>query len=322
MSQTPSSASLAATASSSRLPTCTNDQTRETAALAQPERPWHRRAWEKFLTGTLNGLSQAVKLHPSLSYRRAAVERVADVPYLDSGLTAHRLDVYRPTQPQTTPRPALVYIHGGGFQLLSKETHWSLALRYAAQGFVVFNIEYRLAPHDPYPAAIQDAISACLWVQRHAAEYGADPSRIVLAGESAGANLATSVAVAASYQKTEPWARSLWDAAPEIIGVIASCGVLQVSDPLRLQRRRHVPSWIMRSVCEVADYLPNSMAASPGEWTLADPLCFLEAGRSPDRPLPPFFTFVGTKDPLLDDSRRLHSALDQLGAESQIKYYP
>ncbi|HRI71997.1 MAG TPA: alpha/beta hydrolase, partial [Polyangium sp.] len=77
------------------------------------------------------------------------VER--DVPYLNSANPAHRLDVYQPRDARRPP--AVMYVHGGAFSTLSKDTHRVMALNFAARGYVVFNINYRLAPQHRFPAA-------------------------------------------------------------------------------------------------------------------------------------------------------------------------
>jgi acetyl esterase len=67
------------------------------------------------------------------------------------------------------------------------------------------------------------------------------------------------------------------------------------------------------------NYLPDPTISSID---LADPLVVLERGQAPDRPMPAFFTAVGTKDPILDDTRRLKAALDRLGVTCEARYYP
>lgn len=89
-------------------------------------------------------------------------------------------------------RPALLYFHGGGFVYGSIETHHPLCCRLArAGGFRVISAEYRLAPENPYPAAIEDAVAAAKYVMENAARYGVDGTRVALGGDSAGACLAT-----------------------------------------------------------------------------------------------------------------------------------
>ena len=85
------------------------------------------------------------------------------------------------------------------------------------------NINYRLAPRHPFPAAIEDACAAVQFVARRAAEFGADASRLVVAGESAGANLAVSLALCGTYRRPEPFARAVFDAGIQPRAVAAAC---------------------------------------------------------------------------------------------------
>ncbi|MFG1701977.1 alpha/beta hydrolase [Nonomuraea sp. M3C6] len=88
--------------------------------------------------------------------------------------------------------PVVVYFHGGGFTVGSLDSHDGVCRQLCAgSGAVVVAVGYRLAPEHPYPAAVEDAYAATRWVHRHAAELGADPGLLVVAGDSAGGNLAT-----------------------------------------------------------------------------------------------------------------------------------
>jgi acetyl esterase/lipase len=295
----------------------------------QPRRPFVdrlRRGGGAFVIDNLfRIISRAGKLHPLARPSRHGVEVLRDIAYRDGDLPEHKLDVYRPvneTYPAVRSRPVVLYVHGGGFRILSKDTHWVMGLGFARRGYVVFNISYRLAPRHPYPAALEDAVAAYLWVARHAAEYGGDPSRLVLAGESAGANLVAALAVCASYARPEPFARAVFESSVRPTVVMPACGILQVSDPERFGRRRKLPRFLVDRMTEVHDaYLGRANASGPGGLELADPLTIIERGR-PERPLPAFFIPVGTRDPLLDDTRRLKTALDAHGVPAEARYYP
>ena len=94
--------------------------------------------------------------------------------------------------------PVLVYFHGGGFTIGSIESHDPIARRIAADaGVVVVSVDYRLGPEDVFPAAVEDAFAALQWVGEHARELGGDPSRLAVAGDSAGGCLATVTAALA-----------------------------------------------------------------------------------------------------------------------------
>jgi acetyl esterase len=266
------------------------------------------------------GLATVGRMHPKARPARHRAEVIRDRAYSDSGLEEHRLDIYRPTDPaRPGPWPVVLYAHGGGFRILSKDTHWIMGLAFARNGYLVFNINYRLAPKYPFPAALSDAANAYAWVIKNAAAYGGDLSRLIVAGESAGANLATALTVAACYKRDEPWAQTVWNAGVTPRAAIPACGILQVSDTQRFMRRKNLSPFLADRIMEVNNcYLKPS---TESQRDLADPLVVLEKAGKPDRPLPPFFVPVGTADPLLDDTRRLKAALDRLNVTCDARYY-
>jgi acetyl esterase len=92
------------------------------------------------------------------------------------------------------PLPTLIYFHGGGFVAGSLESHDGLCRLFAAEGsFRVIAVDYRLAPENIFPAAVDDAFAATLWIEQHAAEIGVDAGRIAVGGDSAGGTLAAIV---------------------------------------------------------------------------------------------------------------------------------
>ncbi|MFT3924773.1 MAG: alpha/beta hydrolase [Myxococcales bacterium] len=267
--------------------------------------------------GFFEGLSRVGRLHPRSDPEAHGIEVIRDVAYTSTGHLDQRLDIYRRRDLQG-PRPVVLYIHGGGFHMLSKETHWIMALIFARAGYVVFNMSYRLAPTHRYPAALEDACDAYVWMVEHAAKYGADLSRVVVAGESAGANLSAALAVTTCYARPEPFARRVFATGVVPRAMVLGCGILQVSDPERLWRRREMPRWLRGAVLNVC----RGYVGRQSDAELADPLLILEQGTPPLRPLPACFAFVGTRDPLLDDTRRLGPALTRLGVEYALRYYP
>ena len=111
--------------------------------------------------------------------------------------------IYTPDAP--SPRPVVAFFHGGGFVICSVETHDGLARRLAnALGAVVVSVEYRLAPEARCPAAAEDCYAATQWIHEHATELGADPARLMVAGDSAGGNLAAVVSLMAREQGGPP----------------------------------------------------------------------------------------------------------------------
>ena len=109
--------------------------------------------------------------------------------------------VYMPQAP--APRPVLVYFHGGGWTIGNVDiTDRPCRALAHATGGVVVSVEYRMAPEDKFPAALDDCYAVTRWAAEHAAELGADPDRLVVIGDSAGGNLAAAVALLAREQGT------------------------------------------------------------------------------------------------------------------------
>ncbi|MFC4425083.1 alpha/beta hydrolase [Deinococcus navajonensis] len=124
----------------------------------------------------------------ALPRRPVTVAAVRDlhVPGAEGALPAR---LYTP--PGEGPFPLTVFFHGGGFVAYSIETHDQLCRELCAgAASVVLSVEYRLAPEHPYPAGVNDAWAALAWAAAHAPELGADPARLAVAGDSAGASLA------------------------------------------------------------------------------------------------------------------------------------
>jgi acetyl esterase/lipase len=125
----------------------------------------------------------------------APVTSTYDVPFAAPGGTILRLDVHRPQG--SAGLPSLIVIHGGRWTSGDKSNITRVAQAWARLGYVVFNVNYRLATSETdsaagirYPAPLEDIRAAVAWVRGHADEYGGNPGRVGLFGGSAGGHLA------------------------------------------------------------------------------------------------------------------------------------
>ncbi|MBF6407889.1 alpha/beta hydrolase [Nocardia farcinica] len=144
---------------------------------------------------------EAAELREIIAARRAPLTRQPDmrtardhvIPGPGGDLTVR---VYVPHGDAL--RPVVVFAHGGGFVFCDLDSHDEFC-RSTAQAVdaVVVSVDYRRAPEHPGPAAMEDLYAAVTWVHRHAGEFGGDPERIAVAGDSAGGNLAATVSLAA-----------------------------------------------------------------------------------------------------------------------------
>ena len=259
---------------------------------------------------------------PALDPKRYGIKVARDVPYRPTGRRSHLLDIYQPAS--ASPAPIIFYVHGGGFSILSKDTHRIMALKLAQRGYLVININYRIGVRYPYPAPLEDAATALGWVLDNAARYGGDLDRMALMGESAGANLVTALTYMATHHCPERFAQALYHRAPRIRATIPVYGLHDVHDIARLWRGKSWPLWLRAELKAVSKtYLGRRSDQSFNTAPLASPLRLIEQNTRPrTRAMPPFFASVGTADPVLDDSRRLKNALDALGVHCELHVFP
>jgi acetyl esterase len=182
--------------------------------------------------------------------------------------------------------PAVIYLHGGGWVFGNPDTHDQITAALAARvGAAVFSVDYRLAPEHVFPAAFDDGYAALCHVFAAAADLGVDRRRIALAGDSAGANLAAAIALAARDR-----------AGPAIAGQALVYGVFS-TDFDRPSCHEHAEAPFL-SRASMFDYVGAYLG---GPTASADPYVAPIAAAS-HAGLPPAFIAAAGIDPLRDDS--------------------
>lgn len=140
-------------------------------------------------------VADAVRAVLQAQGRSTAPEPVANVQDTTIPGPAGAIPVRVYTPAGTGPFPVVVYYHGGGFVIANVNVYDSSARALTnAAGAIVVSVEYRQAPENPFPAAVEDAYASYIWATQNAASINGDPKRVAVAGESAGGNLATVVA--------------------------------------------------------------------------------------------------------------------------------
>ena len=270
------------------------------------------------IKGALTGLAYAARISPHFWKDRSLFNKQKDVFYTEHKDHNRSLDIYTPTV-GTGPYPTVFFIHGGGFRICSKDTHWMMAHTLARKGYLVVSINYRLVPHVRFPIPCQDVCDAFLWTVNHAESIEADLTQLFLMGESAGANLSTMLALALSNDRPEEWTKSVRSTGVKPIGLIPQCGLLQVHEIERYESL-DVPTWIADRIQRVAlDYLGSP---TPELSALASPLKVIADGDFDPKALPPVFAPVGDRDPIIDDTIKLDEALNRQGVIASAPVYP
>ena len=135
-------------------------------------------------------------LTPSFSYQKSAA-----IAYAADQNPRHLLDIYQPTESKAAAslRPVVVFFYGGAWQEGSRSDYLFVAEALTQRGYVVVVPDYRVYPEVKYPDFLLDGAAAVAWAVAHAKQYGGDPSRLFLMGHSAGAHIATMLALDRSY---------------------------------------------------------------------------------------------------------------------------
>jgi acetyl esterase/lipase len=202
---------------------------------------------------------------------RTGEARIArDIPFAAPGGVPLTLDVYRPAGPGRYP--TVVQIYGGAWQRGEPGDEATAATVLAAQGFVVFAIDYRHAPQWQWPAQIEDVRAALAWIRAHGPEYDADVSRLALLGRSAGAQLA----MVAAYEPS----------APPIAAVVSFYGPVDLVDGYR---HPPVPDPLDVQAIERA-FLGGTPEEMPDRYRTASPISYVS------RRLPPSLLIYGGRD--------------------------
>lgn len=204
-----------------------------------------------------------------------------------------RLDVHRPDVDLTPGdrRPALVQVHGGGWVLGFKDRQGQLLMRQlAAEGWVCFNVDYRLSPMATFPDHLVDVKRAIAWIREHADDWGIDPDFIAVTGGSAGGHLTALTALTAGNPSLQP---GFEDARTDVQAAVPFYGVYDFTN------RNGVwpPETVSRFLAPVV--MKSDPEEEPEAWALASPLDQVREDA------PPFFVIHGDLDVLapVEDAR-------------------
>ena len=225
-------------------------------------------------------------------------------------LTDIPVRIYWPPSETEESLPIVVFYHGGGWAIGDLDTHDHVARAHAIGAkAIVVSVDYRLAPEHPFPAGVEDAWAALQWVGGHAAELGGEPSRIAVAGDSAGGNLAAVMALRARDAGGPPLAfQLLWY--PVAVGDLSLPSFTENADAplLNSEVTSAFLTW----------YLPGMDMSDPK----ALPTDLAPANAATLAGLPPAFIGTAEHDPLRDDGGKYAEMLAAAGVPVQLSNEP
>lgn len=202
-----------------------------------------------------------------------------------------------------TPRPLLVFLHGGGFVLGDLETHDApcrLLCRHA--DLHVLALEYRLAPEHPFPAGLEDARAAFTWARTNAEALGADPARVAVGGDSAGGNLAAVISQLAVREGTP---------APALQFLLYPA----LDRTVDRESLEHFAEGFFLTREDISWFQQHYSQGVCGDPRISPLLCQELSG------LPPAFVVTAGFDPLRDEGEAYARALQEAGTPTTLKRF-
>ncbi len=198
--------------------------------------------------------------------------------------------------------PVIVYYHGGGFSMGNSRiyTRFCQLLTTRCRAVVV-SVDYRLAPEHPFPAAVDDAVAAFHWVQVHAAQFGGDPRKVAVGGDSAGGNLAAVVGLVARDSGVRPPCAQLLiypvvdQTGRELSRISLGQGFLLTQSMIELFARCYIPDGVDLRQPRVSPLFADD-----------------------HRHLAPAIVVTAGFDPLRDEGERYHQTLVDAGVRSKL----
>lgn len=209
------------------------------------------------------------------------------------------LDVYYPDG-TNEPLPTIVSIHGGGYVYGTKEIYRRYGMDMAARGFAFVNFNYRLAPKWKFPTPLWDTNAVMEWICKNALRYHLDPRRIILVGDSAGAQLASQYAAIA----TNPEYAAVFPMTVPAITIRClglNCGMYDVSQQVS-GRRTGVQ----------LDYLGRELSADDPRFRVLESIT---------NAYPPAYITTACHDFLRDNAEPIYALLRSRGVEAAWKCY-
>lgn len=220
---------------------------------------------------------------------RDDVEIAADLPY--AGGERHRIDVYAPRRARAAP--VVVFFYGGSWETGDRATYRFVGAALADAGVVCMIPDYRVWPEVGFPGFMEDGARAVAWARAHAAEHGGDPGRLFLMGHSAGAHIATLLALDPAFLRAVEMAPGR-----DLHGVVGLAGPYDFL-PLR-------------------DPTLQAIFGAERDWPISQPINHVTPGA------PPMLLATGDSDSVVlpRNTERLAARLRQAGNPVETIVYP
>lgn len=229
-----------------------------------------------------------ILLTPVLAQENSAIRVQKDVVYERIGDASEAMDIYQPAQTGVI-YPAVILVHGGGWAAGDKNDFTTLGEGLAREGYVAFNVNYRLATAEgnKYPAQLDDVQTAVRWIRAHAKEYGINPNKLGALGASAGGHL---VALLGTMDTRDNSNKALAKYSSRVDCVVDFFGPADFTP-------KHVKSYSPLVMNILVNFFGKTPQEAPNLYREASPVDHINSKTVP------FLIFQGTSDPLVPYSQ-------------------
>jgi acetyl esterase/lipase len=209
---------------------------------------------------------------------------------------------------EKSPKPVVLWIHGGGYVSGSAARLAPFTRRLAGQGFIVASLDYSLAPESRHPVPVRQANAALGFIRDHIADYGGDPQRVFVGGDSAGAQISSELAVVVTNRAfADDLALQPSLDSKSLRGAILYCGLFDMST-VAATRFPHLQRYM-------------SSYTGYDDWERAPFIAQLSTTTQASAAYPPTFLTVGDADPFESQSRELARALRSRGVATDVLFW-
>lgn len=261
------------------------------------------------------GLSAAYCLATAGQEQERSILFEKDVVYGKVSGSELKLDLARPASGKG-PFPAVVWLHGGGWQAGSKSDNGTAIRNLAKQGYVAAAVEYRFAPRFPFPAQIEDAKCAVRYLRAHARELNLNPERIGACGESAGGQLALLLGLMDSKDGLEGKGGYAGQSSKvqAVVSFVSATDFRKLRKPPREAEEAVRGYYGGKSLDQVMTEFLGTLDPEAPVMCQVSPVTYVNPGD------PPVLTFYGDKDPFVgvEQGEFLDAALKKAGVDSKM----
>ena len=228
-------------------------------------------------------LSLALILQPVVSKAAPSPAEIKNLVYGQADGHGLKLDLYLPSAASPTPRPVILFLHGGGWRVGDKREAEKVVDSVTIAGYALASVDYRLSGEAIFPAQIQDCKTAVRWLRANAGKYNLDPQRVGVMGFSAGGHLAALLGTSAGVEALEGRDEGSPRESSRVQAVCDVSGPVDLAIPTRS---------IIGKLCVYGE-LAGTAAEKPALVREADPTTYI-TGKEP-----PFLIIQGDQDKLV-----------------------